>query len=61
MYVLQGGYKAFLQSFPTMCHPQHAYIRMHDAAYRQEYKACKKYVKAAWVSMTSQGTSALQM
>lgn len=59
MYVLQGGYKAFLQSFPGMCQPQHAYIRMHDAAFRQEYKICKKRIKSAWASIASHGTSGL--
>lgn len=58
MYVLQGGYKAFLQSFPAMCQPEHAYIRMHDAAYRQEYKICKRHIKAAWASVSSRNASA---
>lgn len=53
MFVLKGGYKAFLQNFPAMCHPQHAYICMHDAAFREEYKACRKLVKAAWAATVS--------
>ncbi|KAL0044647.1 hypothetical protein WJX82_004046 [Trebouxia sp. C0006] len=48
MYVLRGGYKAFHQQFPAMCSPQHAYVHMHDAAYLNDHKACRKIVKAAW-------------
>ncbi len=48
MYVLRGGYKTFHQQFPAMCSPQHAYVRMHDAAYLNDHKACRKIVKAAW-------------
>ena len=48
MYVLRGGCKAFHQQFPAMCSPQHAYVHMHDAAYLNDHKACRKIVKAAW-------------
>ena len=48
MYVLRGGYKAFHQQFPALCVPQHAYVRMHDTAYIEHHKACRKVVKAAW-------------
>lgn len=48
MYVLKGGYQTFHRQFPTMCSPQHAYVRMHDATHLEEHKACRKVVKAAW-------------
>ena len=48
MYVLKGGYQTFHEQFPSMCNPQHAYIRMHDAAHLEDHKASRKIVKAAW-------------
>ncbi|KAL3158766.1 hypothetical protein ABBQ32_011494 [Trebouxia sp. C0010 RCD-2024] len=48
MYVLKGGYQTFHEQYPTMCNPQHAYVRMHDAAHLEDHKACRKIVKAAW-------------
>ena len=48
MYVLKGGYQTFHELFPAMCNPQHAYVRMHDAAHLEDHKACRKVVKAAW-------------
>ena len=57
MYVLRGGYKAFHQQYPAICVPKHAYVRMHDAAYVEDHKACRKAVKAAWDLKAALGRS----
>ncbi|CAO1621863.1 unnamed protein product [Parajaminaea phylloscopi] len=35
VYILQGGYSGFFQSFPSVCEPQ-AYVRMDDPTYQDQ-------------------------
>ena len=61
MYVLKGGYQTFHERFPAMCTPQHAYVRMHDAAHLEDHKACRKVVKAAWDQKAACNRSLVQL
>jgi len=49
MYVLRGGYKAFVSQYPELCVPMGGYVRMVDQRFANELKRCHSTLIAKWL------------
>ena len=48
VYVLSGGYKAFVQEWPSLCTPPNAYTAMHESGYERQLKRYNERQRMVW-------------